>query len=155
MSTTMSSISPATDSAADATVVGTPADKALLIIRIAAGIVFLFHGSQILFGAFNGPGLQRFAATPGMGIAKATLVGLAELCGGLALLTGVLARVGAACLVIVMLGAILLVHIKHGFGLPNGMEYAFTQLMVALAVLIDGPGVYSLSRFLPPAIRKL
>src|SRR5260370_26518068 len=31
---------------------------ALLLLRIAAGLVFLYHGCAILFGAFGGPGPQ-------------------------------------------------------------------------------------------------
>jgi hypothetical protein len=36
-------------------------NAALLCIRIASALVFLFHGSLILFGAFGGPGPQGFA----------------------------------------------------------------------------------------------
>ena len=43
------------------------------------------------------------------------LVGLAQFCGGLAMLTGIFARVGAVCIVIVMVGAIKMVHLQHGF----------------------------------------
>src|SRR5262245_55650998 len=67
---------------------------ALLAIRLAAGAVFIFHGSQKLFGAFNGPGLASFAHHMGLPVPVALLVGLAEFAGGLAVLTGVLARLG-------------------------------------------------------------
>jgi len=133
-----------------------PADKALLIIRIAAAAVFLYHGSAILFGAFGGPGLHVFAGYVGGNMTVATLVGLAQFCGGLAMLTGVFARIGAASIVIVMLGAIFMVHLSHGFDVSKGgMEFAFTQFCVALAILIDGPGMYSLGNVLPAAMRKL
>ncbi|HEV2471558.1 MAG TPA: DoxX family protein, partial [Chthonomonadales bacterium] len=75
---------------------------ALLSIRIAAGLVFLYHGSAILFGAFGGPGLAGFAKFTHLPAAVAFLVGLAQFAGGLAMLTGVLARLGAACVMIVM-----------------------------------------------------
>jgi putative oxidoreductase len=123
---------------------------ALFIIRIAAGLVFLYHGSQILFGAFGGPGPQGFAAFMHAPAIMGYLVGLAQFAGGLAILTGLLIRVGAVCIIIVMLGAIFLVHLPHGFDVSKGgIEYALTQLLIALALLIAGGGSYSLGSALP------
>jgi putative oxidoreductase len=129
---------------------------ALLLIRIAAGIVFLYHGSAVLFGAFGGPGPQGFAAHMHAPAIIGYLVGLAQFGGGLAILTGLLIRVGAVCIIIVMLGAIFLVHLPHGFDVSKGgMEYPLTQLLIALALLIAGGGVYSLASRLPEGLRKL
>ena len=36
-------------------------DTALLLIRLMLGVVFVFHGSQKLFGFFEGPGIEGFA----------------------------------------------------------------------------------------------
>jgi len=84
------------------------------------------------------------------------LIGLAQVAGGLAILTGVLIRIGAVCVSIVMLGAIFLVHLPHGFNISTGgIEYALTQLLVSIALLITGAGAYSLAGVLPPAPRKL
>ena len=84
------------------------------------------------------------------------LVGLAQFAGGLAMLTGIFVRVGALFLIIVMLGAILLVHLPHGFDVgKGGLEYALTQLLIALALLIAGPGCYSLASHLPNRLQKL
>jgi putative oxidoreductase len=131
-------------------------NTALLLIRIASGLVFLYHGSAILFGAFGGPGPQKFAGFLHVPVIVGFLVGLAQFAGGLAILTGVLIRIGAACIIIVMLGAIFLVHLSHGFDISKGgMEYAFTQLLVALAFLIAGAGAYSLGSRLPGQWRKL
>jgi putative oxidoreductase len=129
---------------------------ALLLLRIAAGLAFLYHGCAILFGAFGGPGPQGFAGFLHMPVAVSYMVGLAQVAGGLAILTGVLIRVGAVCVIIVMLGAIFLVHLPHGFDIgKGGVEYALTQLLVALALLIAGGGKYSLAEVLPGALRKL
>jgi len=81
-------------------------DVALLLLRIASAAAFLYHGSAILFGAFGGPGPQNFAAFLHVPVIIGYLVGLAQVAGGLAILTGVLFRVGAACVIIVMIGAI-------------------------------------------------
>ena len=135
---------------------GSAVSLALLLLRIAAGLVFLYHGCAILFGAFGGPGPQGFAAFMHMPVAVGYLVGLAQVAGGLAILSGVLIRVGAVCVIIVMLGAIFLVHIQHGFDIgKGGMEYAMTQSLVALALLITGAGKYSLAGILPASLRKL
>ena len=131
-------------------------DLALLIFRLAGAFVFLYHGSAILFGAFGGPGIQGFAGFMHSSPIVAFLVGLAQFAGGLALLTGVLIRVGAVCIMIVMTGAIFLVHLPHGYNIAQGgMEYALTQFLLALGLLLAGPGSYSLAGFLPPALRKL
>jgi putative oxidoreductase len=129
---------------------------ALLILRIASALAFLYHGSAILFGAFGGPGPQQFAAGHQWPVIIAYLVGLAQLAGGLAILTGILFRVGALCVIAVMLGAIFLVHLPHGYNIgEGGAEYALTQLLIAIAFLFIGPGAYSLSSLLPAWLQKL
>ncbi len=131
-------------------------NAALLIVRIASALVFLYHGSAILFGAFGGPGPQGFSAFMHMPVVVGYLAGLAQFAGGLAMLSGALIRVGAACIIVVMLGAIFLVHLPHGFNLgKNGVEYALTQLLIATALLITGGGAYSLAAWLPAPLRKL
>jgi putative oxidoreductase len=141
----------------------TPADTpkpaqvnaALLILRIASALAFLYHGSAILFGAFGGPGPQGFSAFIHMPVVVGYLAGLAQFGGGLAILSGVLIRLGAACIIIVMLGAIVRVHLPHGFDVgKGGAEYALTQLLIALALLITGAGAYSLAPLLPEPLRK-
>ncbi len=130
-------------------------DTALLLLRVALGSVFIYHGSAILFGAFNGPGPEKFAAFMHAPAIIGYLVGLAQFGGGLAVLTGVLIRIGALCIIIVMLGAIFLVHLQHGFEVSKGgVEFALTLFLVAFALLITGAGSYSLARPLPGPIRR-
>ena len=77
----------------------------LLIMRVACALPFIFHGSAILFGAFGGPGPTGFAAFMHAPAPVGYLVGLAQFAGGLAILLGALLRVGAICVMIVMVGA--------------------------------------------------
>ena len=100
-------------------------DLELLIMRLACSLPFMYHGSAILFGAFGGPGPTGFAAFMHAPAIVGYLVGLAQFAGGIAILTGALLRVGAVCIIIVMLGAIFLVHLPHGFDVNHGgMEFA-------------------------------
>lgn len=131
-------------------------DAALLFLRIASAMAFLYHGSGILFGAFGGPGPQKFAAFLHAPAIVGYLVGLAQFCGALAILFGVLIRVGALCIIVVMLGAIFIAHLPHGFDVSKGgFEYALTQLLIALALLLTGAGRYSLASMMPAGLRKL
>ena len=123
-------------------------DLALVALRLASSSAFLYHGSAILVGAFGGPGPREFAQSHGWSISVAYLVGLVQVVGAVAVFTGVLARVAAAGLVVVMVGAIVLVHLRNGFDVSNGgFEYALTQMLVNLAIVLAGPGQYSVSRF--------
>ena len=144
------------DSQSATSVTKPQADLALLLIRISGSLPFLYHGSAILFGAFGGLGPQRFSAVMHAPTIVGYLVGLAQFCGGLAILTGLFIRIGAVCITIVMLGAIFLVHLHSGFDVSkNGMEFALTQLLIALALLIVGAGRYSLATLLPTPLQKL
>src|SRR5580700_2384374 len=132
------------------------ASIALLIVRIATALPFLYHGSAILFGAFGGPGPHNFAAFMKAPDIIGYLVGLAQFAGGLAILLGALLRVGAVCVIIVMLGAIFMVHLPHGYDIGHGgLEYALTEMLLALGLLLAGPGKYSLASVLPRPLQKL
>jgi putative oxidoreductase len=71
---------------------------ALLLIRIATALAVLYHGSAILFGAFGGPGPHGFAAYMHAPDLVGYLVGLAQVAGGIAILTGALIRIGQPAL---------------------------------------------------------
>ncbi|SRR6266568_1338302 len=130
-------------------------NAALLLLRIGSASAFLYHGSAILFGWFAGPGPEQFAVSHHWPPVIAYLVGLAQIAGGLAILSGILFRLGAASLFIVMVGAIFLVHLPHGFDVSNGgAEYALTQLLLATTFLLTGPGTYSLGSWLPSSLRQ-
>jgi len=128
---------------------------ALLVLRIACSLPVLYHGSGILFGAFGGPGPKGFAAYEHLSVTYGYLVGLAQFAGGLAILLGALQRLGSICVIIVMIGAIHLVHWPNGFDISrNGMEFALTELLLALGLLITGSGSFALGRILGP-LKKL
>lgn len=128
----------------------------LLIMRLACSLPFIYHGAAILFGAFGGPGPHNFAAFMKMPDVVGYLVGLAQFAGGIAILLGALLRIGAACIIIVMAGAIVLVHFHNGYDIGHGgMEYALTEFLLSLGLLLAGPGKYSLASILPGPLQKL
>jgi putative oxidoreductase len=129
---------------------------ALLIFRIACSLPVLYHGCAISFGMFGGPGPQGFASFTHLPLSAAYLVGLAQFAGGLAILLGALQRIGSVSIIIVMIGAIYLVHLPHGFDInKGGYEFALTVLLVAVGLLFTGPGAYSLASVLPGPLKKL
>lgn len=130
----------------------TSTSLAPLALRIPAGIIFIAHGAQKLFGAFGGYGLQgtgQWMASIGLepGYLMALLAGSAEFFGGLALLIGLLVRPAAAALAFAMLVAILAVHIGNGlFMSNNGYEFGLALLAMSVSLLISGGGALSLDR---------
>jgi putative oxidoreductase len=127
-------------------------DWALLSIRVIVGIIFMVHGAQKLFGVLDGPGLAGVMSPqgPGGGGVIGLLVAIGEFFGGLGLLVGFLSRFSAAANILIMLGAIVLVHGKNGFLMnKGGFEYNLALIGLLLPVLIAGPGRFILGRVLP------
>ena len=121
-------------------------DLALLIVRLAVGVIFMAHGSQKLFGAFGGPGLSKIVEMMGP---IGYLVAIGEFFGGIGLVFGFLSRFSAASIIVIMIGAIVKVHFPHGFFLDKGgFEYNIALIGLAAAILVAGPGRISIGRIL-------
>ena len=123
-------------------------DLGLLLTRLMLAAVFLFHGSQKLFGLFGGPGLDGFTGylqslnVPQPEIA-AWAAALAEFAGGLSLLLGFGVRVFAIPLAFTMAVAAFKVH-GHAFSVQNnGLEYPLTLGVLSLALALTGAGRFS------------
>jgi len=119
-------------------------DLALLIIRVVVGIVFVMHGGQKLFFIHIG-GVIGFFGKIGipLPVLAAPVVTFVELLGGLALIAGGFTRLAAILIACDMLGAILFVHIRNGFFMPGGVEFALSLLAVAIGLALVGAGAYS------------
>ena len=125
------------------------ASVALAVVRVLTGIIFIAHGAQKLF-VFGLAGVSGGFAQ--MGIPMPGVVGpfiaLLEFFGGIALVFGLLTRLASLGLLFDMLGAILLVHLKNGFFLPQGYEFALLLLGTSAALVVAGAGRFSLDSML-------
>ena len=131
----------------------------MLVIRVVLGVIFFAHGAQKVLGWFGGHGLEGttgFLGSLGIPLPVAYLVCFFELFGGIGLIVGLLTRLAALAIAVVMVGAIVKVHWQHGFflnwsltpGKGHGYEANLALLAMAVACLIAGGGVWSLDRLL-------
>ena len=124
-------------------------DLGLLSMRVMLGVVFVYHGSQKLFGLFDGTGLPGFTAylhqldVPNPQYAAVLAAG-AEFFGGLALIVGVQMRLMVVPLAATMLVAAFVVHRGHFESARGGMEYPLTLAVVLIGLGLTGPGRFSL-----------
>jgi putative oxidoreductase len=122
-------------------------DLSLLTVRVVAGVIFTAHGAQKLLGAFGGQGLEKTVEMMGV---MGYPVTIGEFFGGIGLVIGFLTRFSAASLIVIMLGAIAMVHSKNGFFMSSGgFEYNLALIGLLLPTLIAGPGRFSVGRVLP------
>ncbi len=120
-------------------------DLALLVSRVALGVILVAHGWQKLdewtlagtAGAFGEMGIPAPAAA-------ATFVTAVEIIGGVALVVGVLTPVVAALNMVNLLGALLLVHAEHGvFVADNGFELVLALFAGLATIAVLGAGRFS------------
>ncbi len=126
----------------------------LLILRLVAGLSFMAHGAQKLFGWFGGHGLKGtggWMESLGLkpGVLMAVMAGAGEFIGGLLFAAGLITPLGATLIVVTMIMAIVTVHGKNGYwSTANGYEYNLLLIAVAVGVALIGAGDYSLDALL-------
>jgi putative oxidoreductase len=124
------------------------ADIGLLLLRVVFGGLLAAHGTQKLFGWFDGLGWSKNAVTfDSMGYNPGklfgTLAGLSEFTGGLLLLLGLLTPLAGAIVLGTMINA---VNAGWSGGLLTGKGYETALLFAAVgaAIAFTGPGKFSL-----------
>jgi putative oxidoreductase len=125
-------------------------DLALLVLRVAVGLVFAAHGAQKAFGWWSGPGFAGWrSAMERMNLRPAglwaTLSMGVELVGGLLFAAGLFTPFAAAALIAQSIVIIGQVHWQNGFfNTKGGYEFPLTLGVAAAAILLAGAGAYAL-----------
>jgi len=118
--------------------------RLLSVLRIITGFLFIWHGSQKLFGF---PPSSQSAEGPMPPIIL--VAGILEFFGGLLILFGLLTRPVAFLLSGLMAVAYFMAHASAGFlPLQNGGETAVLYCFVFLFLSVAGGGVWSLDRLI-------
>ncbi|HEY2829571.1 MAG TPA: DoxX family protein [Thermoanaerobaculia bacterium] len=130
------------------------ADFASLILRLAAGLIFLPHGYSKVFGS----GVAAFAAdmpSYGLPIFLGYIAAYAEFFGSIALIAGLLTRIDAFLLACTMFVAAFVVQLPDAlhevqpgtiklFAILRGIELPMAMFAMTACVVILGPGRFSL-----------
>jgi len=132
-------------------------DTALLLIRLAIGLLLAAHGLQKLAGWFGGYGLAGTGGyLEGFGFRHgrfwAAVAGSSEFFGGALFALGLLTPLAGAAIAGTMLVAARTDHKGKGPWIFNGgWEYVLVNAVVTSAVGIAGPGEFSLDHVLDVA----
>ena len=124
-------------------------DLSFFILRLILGSIFIAHGTQKLFGMFGGIGIEGTTKMmEGLGFSHpyvwAVIWSNIEFIGGIFLLFGILSRVAAGLLAIVMLVSILKINLIYGFFVQNGgYEYNLLIIGACVPIIYMGGGRWS------------
>lgn len=116
-----------------------------LVLRVAVGAVFAFHGFAKYQTGMEGVG--GFLGSLGIPAPAFFAVALTvvELVGGIFMMLGLLTHWVAKLFVIVAVVAFVTVHAKNGFSVQEGgYEFIMTLLAASISLMITGAGKYSL-----------
>lgn len=129
-------------------------DAGLLALRVVAGGLVTGHGSQKLFGWFQGPGIDGttgFMESLGLQPGKpwASMAGGSEFFGGLLTTLGLFHPIGPIIKLGPMATAIRQVHWKSPvWATEGGAELPLTNVAVGVALATNEPGRFSLDHLL-------
>jgi putative oxidoreductase len=137
-----------------------------LVLRVFLAIVMFPHGAQKLLGWFGGIGfsasMASFTHKMGIPLVFAILAVLAEFLGPIALFFGFLTRIAALAIGFDMLVAAILVHVHFGFFMNwggkqkgEGVEFDLLLWAIALALLLEGAGAFSVDRMILARFKKM
>jgi putative oxidoreductase len=125
------------------------------IARWTLGLVIFPHGAQKLLGLFGGYGfsatMESLTTQMGLPSIVAFSVIVIEFFGSMALILGFFSRFWAIALASMFTGIIITTQLEHGFFMNwfgnqagEGYEYSLLIIGLALSVLVNGSGKFSL-----------
>ncbi|PCJ55704.1 MAG: DoxD-like family protein [Planctomycetota bacterium] len=126
----------------------TQMDFGLLLMRLMLATALLYHGSQKLFGAFDGPGLEGFSGwlssmNVPMPTISAFLAAAAEFFGGIFMLLGVGVRLAAIPAAFTLFVGAFMAHTGYG-----EREHALLIAVFLTALVLTGGGSLNITAFL-------
>ncbi|ORV39612.1 hypothetical protein AWC02_19740 [Mycolicibacter engbaekii] len=129
-------------------------DLGLLVLRLGLGVLLVAHGLRKLFGWWGGQGLSGFKnSIAEAGYQHADILtyaaGGGQIAAGLLLALGLFTPVAAAGALAYFINAVLVGVSSNGEGrfslfLPDGHEFHLLLIVVAVAIVLAGPGRYGL-----------
>lgn len=105
------------------------------VLRIGAGLLFMQHGAQKLFGLLGGTSAELLSQN---GVA-----GVLEFFGGALIVAGLFTRPVAAVLTLQMIVAYFIHASRAVFPIQNGGELALLYALIFGFFAIAGPGAWS------------
>ena len=124
--------------------------RILSLLRIAAALVYIEHGTQKLFGFPAGNGAHHL-----MLMSQTGLAGIIETFGGLCLLLGLFTRVAAFFTSGEMAVAYFQVHNHRGlFPIQNGGDDAILLCFIFFYFIFAGGGLWSVDAVIATARRN-
>lgn len=130
-------------------------DAALLVARIALGVILLAHGLQ-KFRDYTLDGTAASFADMGVPVpaAAALFAATVETVGGIALIIGLLTPVFAALNILNLLGALIIVHAENGvFVDQGGYELVLALIAGLVVVAMLGAGRFSVDELVDRRLR--
>ena len=121
----------------------------LTLLRLVLGVVFIYHGYLKLFVPGGFTGTNQFFASIGLPLSlySALVASVVEFAGGLFLILGVATKWSSFVLMLEMLVAFFVVHLKNGLLVSKG-GYEFVLVLIAglIVVFSSGGGRLSLGK---------
>ena len=125
------------------------------IARLTLGLVIFPHGAQKLLGLFGGYGysctMESLTTQMGLPSMVAFSVIMIEFFGSISLVLGLFSRFWALSLAGMFTGIIITTQLKHGFFMNwygnqagEGYEYSLLVIGLALTILVNGSGKWSI-----------
>lgn len=113
------------------------------LARVFCGLVFLIHGyPKIMNLAGTSMFFSENFGVPGW---LAIPIAILEFFGGLLLLAGFGTRIVSVLFIFEMIGAMLFVHLPHGWDVfQGGFEFNLALVLLLLTVVLLGPGPLSI-----------